>query len=221
MCYRYVWFTNAAGSPTSSFATQHHDLHRTRRSALNPFFSKQSVTRLEPLIHQKAELICRGLKLQLEKRTPFEFGAAYMSFALDTVSHYAFGESECWNCLAANDFSAEWKEAIIESFEKATLVRYFPWITLLLLKVPHQWIMNIDKSMGMYFKLLAVCFSHFLYLTDCSYLDRGPKTLCYVSWPQKRLMKSVRRRPYSRNYEMANSHTPRKSLSVSWMKVTS
>lgn len=147
---RYVWFTNAGGSPRSSFATQHHSVHRTRRSALNPFFSKQSVTRLEPLIHQKTDLICERLEAHLTRNRPFEFGAAYMSFALDTISSYSFGDSECWNCLNESEFNSIWKETFVNAFENATLVRYVPWVTVLLFSLPPRWIMKLHKPMGMF-----------------------------------------------------------------------
>ena len=37
----------------SAFATLDHDLHRVRRGALNPYFSKRMVQRLEPRVKQK------------------------------------------------------------------------------------------------------------------------------------------------------------------------
>lgn len=153
---RYEWFTNAGGSPTSSFATSSHALHRLRRGALNPFFSKQSVVKLEPLIHEKVELLCKGMEAQLESKRPFDFAAAYMSLALDTVSHYAFGKDECWNCLSEPGFSGDWKEAIVSAFENATLVRYIPAITDIFPILPYRWIMKVHKPMGMYIKVFAV-----------------------------------------------------------------
>jgi hypothetical protein len=157
---RYEWFTNAAGSPESTFATVRHDMHRVRRGALNPFFSKASVTRLEPLIHSKVEALCSGMVEQLHAQTFFDFGAAYMSFALDTVSHYAFGAPECWNCLLEPGFSANWKEAIISSFENATLIRYIPWLLTPLKMIPYQLITKVHRPMGMYFKSYTVCTSN-------------------------------------------------------------
>ncbi|KAF4550592.1 Cytochrome P450-like protein 84 [Elsinoe fawcettii] len=149
---KYVWFTNAGDSPTSAFATQHHDLHRMRRGALNPFFSKASVMRLEPMLREKADHICRIMALNKKHDRIFEFGAAYMSFALDTVTNYAFGKAGCWGCLDGDEFSGDWKEAIIKAFENATLIRYIPWMTQLLRQIPHEWISIVHRPMGMFFK---------------------------------------------------------------------
>ena len=41
----------------ASFATMGHDLHRLRRSAVNPFFSKRMVQELEPRVKSKVELL--------------------------------------------------------------------------------------------------------------------------------------------------------------------
>ncbi|KEQ96327.1 hypothetical protein AUEXF2481DRAFT_3847 [Aureobasidium subglaciale EXF-2481] len=167
---KYQWFTNAAGSPTSTFATVGHDLHRTRRSALNPFFSKASVVKLEPLIHEKVEGICAGMDAQFQQEALFDFGAAYMSFALDTVSHYAFGAAECWNCLLEPGFSADWKEAIVSSFENATLIRYIPWLLMPLKMIPYQWITRVHRAMGMYFKSYTLIKGHVLSFLDAEHV---------------------------------------------------
>lgn len=43
------------------FGTEQHDLHRSRRAALNPFFSKRSVARLESVIQSKVCKMCDRL----------------------------------------------------------------------------------------------------------------------------------------------------------------
>jgi cytochrome P450 len=39
------------------FATVEHDKHRMRRAALNPFFSKASVRRLQPVIQERLDVM--------------------------------------------------------------------------------------------------------------------------------------------------------------------
>ena len=52
---KYDQWVKLSGAPSSTFSTVSHDIHRTRRGALNPFFSKRSVQQLEPLIRSKVE----------------------------------------------------------------------------------------------------------------------------------------------------------------------
>ncbi|KAI9641437.1 hypothetical protein NHQ30_010244 [Ciborinia camelliae] len=54
---KYLWFVSSGGSPGSSFETIAHDLHRLRRNAVNPFFSKRSITAMEPIIKSKISLL--------------------------------------------------------------------------------------------------------------------------------------------------------------------
>lgn len=49
------WYVRGWGIPDSTFATIPADLHRIRRSAMSPFFSKASVRALQPLIQERAE----------------------------------------------------------------------------------------------------------------------------------------------------------------------
>ncbi|KAL8773752.1 MAG: hypothetical protein Q9209_001520 [Squamulea sp. 1 TL-2023] len=61
----YPWTTKQFGPRTSVFATTAHELHRIRRAALAPFFSMQSVQRLEPSVQPVIDkLISRLQELQ-------------------------------------------------------------------------------------------------------------------------------------------------------------
>lgn len=45
-----AWTSRQFGIPDSTFGAVNHDLHRTRRAALNPFFSKAKLRSLQPQI---------------------------------------------------------------------------------------------------------------------------------------------------------------------------
>jgi len=47
---------------SSTFATPQHDLHKLRKAALAPYFSMQSVRRLQPVIQEKVDLLLGRLK---------------------------------------------------------------------------------------------------------------------------------------------------------------
>lgn len=47
---KWSFFTRASGIEQSAFATEDHNLHRMRRAALNPYFSKAKVRSLQPRI---------------------------------------------------------------------------------------------------------------------------------------------------------------------------
>jgi cytochrome P450 len=49
---KWTFFTQSSGMPHAAFATDDHDLHRRRRAALNPYFSKAKVRSLQPRIEE-------------------------------------------------------------------------------------------------------------------------------------------------------------------------
>ncbi len=52
---KWEWSVRGIGVPGAALTTSDHDLHRLRRSALNPFFSKTSVRNLQPLLDSKTD----------------------------------------------------------------------------------------------------------------------------------------------------------------------
>ena len=53
---KWTWDT-VAGVPTSTLSTAAHDLHRSRRAAISPFFSMQNVRKLQPVIQEKVDIL--------------------------------------------------------------------------------------------------------------------------------------------------------------------
>lgn len=123
-----------AGAPTSSFATASHELHRLRRSALNPFFSKRSVYQLEWLIFEKIELLAQRFEAAIHTKEVVRLDAAYMALTMDIISHYALGRS--YDHLAQDDFNVSWKETVIGGSANGALLRQFPWAFPVMKAVP-------------------------------------------------------------------------------------
>jgi hypothetical protein len=59
---KYDWFTKSFGLDNSVFGTPEHNLHRLRRSALAPYFSKASVRRLQPLLQDRVNKLLERLE---------------------------------------------------------------------------------------------------------------------------------------------------------------
>ena len=59
---KWDWIVQQFGIPEATFSTVSADLHRLRRSALNPFFSKASVRKLQPVIQEKVDILLARLK---------------------------------------------------------------------------------------------------------------------------------------------------------------
>ncbi|KAI1342455.1 cytochrome P450 [Xylariaceae sp. FL0016] len=85
--------TGGAGPvAVTGFSTVHHELHRSRKGALNRFFSRQQVMRLEGEVNEFAQR-CVNKMLRYAGKESFDVKEAFNCFTADIISQYAFGES--------------------------------------------------------------------------------------------------------------------------------
>lgn len=80
---KWEWYTKQFGTPESMFSTTSHDQHRTRRAALNRFFSMASVRRLQPVIEERVVKLIerfRGFKDVKGIEGVIEIDYAYAAF---------------------------------------------------------------------------------------------------------------------------------------------
>jgi cytochrome P450 len=83
---KWRWFTNQFGISESMFATVEHDKHRMRRSALNPFFSKASVRRLQPVIQDSVTNLMERFLGFRDSGKPMTVSLAFAAFTNGRVT---------------------------------------------------------------------------------------------------------------------------------------
>lgn len=78
---RYAYQTRTLPVPLSVGGSLQHELHRKRREALNPFFSKRSVVNLGPMISRKVNLLCKQFEDHLSSQTSINLSDVYYAFS--------------------------------------------------------------------------------------------------------------------------------------------
>jgi len=78
---KYAFQTRTLKVPMSVGGSINHELHRKRREALNPFFSKRSVVALGPMISQKVDLLRASFDQHAKNGTPITLSDIYYAFA--------------------------------------------------------------------------------------------------------------------------------------------
>jgi cytochrome P450 len=68
-------------------------MHRHRRAAINRYFSKASITKMEPQVHSLAQTLCTKILSQKDEGKPFDVTHAYSQFTTDIITTYCFGQS--------------------------------------------------------------------------------------------------------------------------------
>ena len=86
---RDKWGYNAK-SPDSNFATGFtldHDLHKQRRDAVAPSFSKRNIQTLEPEIKERVDHVCQIMEEHHKAQTPVNLATVFLALAIDTVTN--------------------------------------------------------------------------------------------------------------------------------------
>ena len=120
--------------PDSTVGTIPHDHHRSRRAALNPYFSKASIRRLEPVITQTLDNLLHRLDACAKSGEVIPLTAAYKAVTSDIITGYCFGESTGF--LMWDDYNSPFFDAVAEYFGLAWLMTHVAWLGPLLNSIP-------------------------------------------------------------------------------------
>jgi hypothetical protein len=98
-------------NPLSSFATAEHNVHRVRRGALNPFFSKRKITQYSPNIQNHMNRLCkRVISEYLANDSILNLNNMWGAFTSDIVVGYCLENS--YDFIMKPDFRAEFSDAM-------------------------------------------------------------------------------------------------------------
>lgn len=87
-------FYQLFGLSKSVFGVIDPNIHKARRSALNPSFSRRTILELEPLIQVKVAKLCNRLEEGYAKSgRPANMHNAYQALTIDTVTDFAYATS--------------------------------------------------------------------------------------------------------------------------------
>ncbi|KIX07822.1 uncharacterized protein Z518_02476 [Rhinocladiella mackenziei CBS 650.93] len=143
---KYQWWVNLASAQGSGFSTVPHDLHRMRRSVLNPYFSKRNIVHLEPVITERVEKLSKRLSEAASQDEVVRLDVAFMALTTDTISEYAFAQDTLF--LDEPDFCPMWKDTIRGGFETGALCRQFPWIVPTMKRLPPKLVAAMNPQVG-------------------------------------------------------------------------
>ena len=127
----------ANGSPGSVASAVSHNLHRTRRSALNPYFSKKAVMSLEGSTRSKVDAMCSKIQDYASSNKILNLGTAFTAVTLDVITEYCY--DSCLDCVEQPDFAPHWKKLMSDLFAPVPIVKNFPLILRVMQSLPRSW----------------------------------------------------------------------------------
>ncbi|KAF2424505.1 cytochrome P450 [Tothia fuscella] len=130
----------------TAFLTIDHDLHGIRRGALNQYFSKTAVSKVEPYIRQTAENLCQRLESYARSDTPVAISAAYSSFTTDIITEYCFGKS--YNLLDQDHFVPNLQAANDAMVAMLPALKQAPWLHKIMRLIPPSYMLKMNPGMS-------------------------------------------------------------------------
>ena len=134
------WAVRMFGRATSTFGTPEHDLHRIRRAALAPFFSKVSVQRLEPVVQLMVDKLVSRLEDLQEAGSTVNLIDVFSALTGDVIGQYAFAKP--LGLINSPDFAPHWHRAIMDISENGHMLKHFQWMEPLLRNMP-LWLVRL------------------------------------------------------------------------------
>ncbi|TVY27685.1 Cytochrome P450 monooxygenase [Lachnellula hyalina] len=127
------------GNGNSILTTVHSDVHRRRRAALNPMFSRRSVMNLVPVIHEKLELLCKQFDEYVESHKPVNLTKAFPALTGDIMMEYFFGFT--YSHVESPGFLS-FHEAYLGFISSGHIATQFPWFLPLMDSIPDSIVMR-------------------------------------------------------------------------------
>jgi len=163
----------------SIFGTMHNDLHRLRRSALNPFFSTAAVLRFHNKIQEVVDRMTNHMKRNIEKDEPIPIFFALRSVSVDIICEYIFGKELYLTERAdwGQSFYASWRSL----WDMMALLRQLKFLTPLMQSVPKSLLAMIDPKAleAMEVETRAKQWTKELLESDPEVMKEKPKTVLW------------------------------------------
>ncbi|ODM21992.1 hypothetical protein SI65_02836 [Aspergillus cristatus] len=149
--HKWYWASRAFGADSSTFATERHEDHRMRRSALNPSFSTAQVRKLEPLIQGRVDSVMRRVRQFKEDGSVLPLDVMFGAFSADVITEYAFRRPG--RKVEAPDFDDDFHTACINGGKQLFLTRQFPWLLKVVRTIPPHMTLKFNPSMSSFFAM--------------------------------------------------------------------
>lgn len=140
--YRKSEYYDCFAVPYAGFATTSNEVHRVRRAALNPYFSRKMVLSLEDKTQSKAQKLCQRVAEGLKAGKSLNLNHGFRAVSIDVITDYAF--DNCMNLLDAPEFGDAFFNMMQASAPSYNNFVQFP----ILVYIIRNWPMWVSSLLG-------------------------------------------------------------------------
>ncbi|KAL9122968.1 MAG: hypothetical protein Q9187_000475 [Circinaria calcarea] len=142
---KYAGHHDQFGMPESTFNTIDHDLHKLRRGAIGPYFSRRSIIALELMLQEKIEKFCSRLEGFRTSGEPVDLRLLFSCFTTDVITEYAFPHS--FDLLDTPDLAPAWRETFSTGLRNFHWFKHFPFLWKVLRSIPDNLMFKLAPEM--------------------------------------------------------------------------
>ncbi|KAI0437891.1 cytochrome protein [Xylaria telfairii] len=133
-------------NPTAAFSTSDHALHRLRRGALNPFFSKRAISERAPIIQKHIDAVCRRLKSEFQNTGRIlVVNEMWGCWTTDIIIEYCFERT--YNFIYEPNFKAPLVKSMMDLLDGVHWATQFPWLVTMMNWMPDTIVGWLDTRM--------------------------------------------------------------------------
>jgi cytochrome P450 len=156
------YFYNSFGLKTAAFGTTSNELHRVRRAAINPAFSRKAVLQLEDIVQEKTAKLVSRIEDLLAEGQPVDLHHGYRALSVDIITDYSFDDDyKQWD---SPTFASDFYKMTGELIARGWVLQAFPFLSPLSNMI----------TLGMAKKMNRALYEFLLFRTVSLYL-RAPK----------------------------------------------
>ena len=145
---KYQWTYEPIGNSLSMHSTVDHDVHRMRRAALNPFFSKQKISAATPYIQTQIEKLSSRLDKFANSGNVALISAAYSALTMDIMTDYLLEKS--YNNLDQEHFNIDFVTSMKDVGGVWRVGKHVRWLSNLFYNAPMWALKMMSPSMVRY-----------------------------------------------------------------------
>ncbi|XXG98776.1 hypothetical protein Hte_005106 [Hypoxylon texense] len=144
---KYAWTYDAFGAPLSTICAVDHNVHKHRRAAVNPFFSKFRVAINSDIVQRLVDKLCsRFDEFADDSNTArLSLSAAISALTRDVSTEFILGKS--YNNLGVKNFNAEIAAIFQNSGSIWRTTKHLRWYGPLMKSLP-MWLMQRTADEG-------------------------------------------------------------------------
>ncbi|KAF2280231.1 cytochrome P450 [Westerdykella ornata] len=135
---KYSWSYDAFSAPYSSICTADHELHKRRRAAVSPFFSRAQVSKRQHIIKAAVDKLCARISEYADSGFAMNLGTAISALTGDVATVYIVGKS--YNNLDRQDFNMAMTNVLRSSGAIWRVTKHIRWLGPTLKALPMSFI---------------------------------------------------------------------------------